>query len=268
MRSVAGASKFELTLRDVLGAPLRALIIGHAKLLSHSLAMVALAWILSTEMYAYSSDYVLKIGIDNHNILVVILRSLLVLSILFALPLLLAGIAVPVRAIWSYGRLDVIPLLGLTPKTVLHGFRSIVRCLSSLVYSLLPLVGCLFTIQMLTQNKLSPWAELLYWVAAGILLLVFIRQFFILGLALTLGAAAQIDIRIAQRAVMTATGTRWMQLVTLIACWGAVASGLVMLDSFYKLNVWLVISGLITCFWAFLVSFTLIAPQVGFESGA
>jgi hypothetical protein len=267
MRSVTGGPKLELTLRDILGSPLRALIIGHAKILSYSLAMFAFAWLVATKLYGYSAGYILEIGIANHNTLAVVMRGVFALSIFFALPLLLAGIAVPVRTIWSYGRLDVGPLLALTPKTLLHGFRSLIGCLPRLAYSLMPFIGCLFTLQMLTKNKLSPSAELLYWVAAGILFILFIRQFLILGLALTLGAAAQIDIRLAQRAVTTATGARWIQLITLIALWVAVASGLVMLDNFYNLNVWLVMSGLITCFWAFLVSFTLIALQIGFESG-
>jgi hypothetical protein len=267
MKSATGDSKFELTLRDIIIAPGRALRIGHLKILAYSLMMMSLCWATATSLYEYLAIFTLSFGIENYTILGLVLKGAFGLSVLFASPFILAGIAVPVRTLWSTGRMDLKPLILLTPKTLLHGFSSLLRGLPKVVYSVLPILGCFVTLQALVEHKASPWAEILYFWVMVILSMLFLRQVVILALGLALAAAFQIDIRLAQRAIATARRIRWIQLLVLVAVWGSVLFGLVMFDGYYHGNVWLIAAGIVSCLWAFLISFSLLALQIGYESG-
>ena len=262
-------SKLELTLNDLLMAPLRALRIGHVKLIGYSGLLGWIALYSSLMSYQFLRGAIFELEISSERLELTALRLAAMVSSLLGLPILLTAIAVPVRAIWSFSTLSLLPLISFTPRALYMAFLSLLRCVPQVLYAILPAAACYYIFFTLKErSNLSSAIIASYSIMGIIAAAIAVKKLLTLGLALALSIAAQIDIRVAYPTILRIRNQRFWLLLILLALGLALCAGLFSLSQLPSAQPLspkvLGIAALLA--WYFLVCFTLLALQIGAES--
>lgn len=264
-------AELRLGFREIIFAPLQALRIGNIRLILFTGLMGYLATLVFSEL----SGFLLK-EIENNlkiggNLAVVLNWAVLTLGLIIALPLVLVGVATPVRVIWATGSFDLKNLARLTPGSLLVALRSCIRHLPQFGAAILPALVGVYLIFILEQRGPSqPIARVALLLSALLAILIALRQIVLLLLALMLAISGQVDMRMAYSVILRASGARLRNLVSLTACMISIALAYCLIIYFGMLppaGLWIVYSAPIFI-WYFLVCYTLLAIQIGFEQGS
>lgn len=263
-------AELRLGFREIILSPLQAIRVGNWRLILFTCLMGLLSVVLFSGLTeAFYSEILLPLNLKG-NLNLVSEWLLMALGIIVSLPLVLVGVAIPVRVIWATGSCSIKNLLVLIPGSILVALRSCIRHLPQFASAVLPaLVGFYLIVMLEERGPSQQIARAALLLSALLAILLALRQIVILVMALMLAISGQVDMRIAHSVILRARSGRLRHLVFLTACMILVvlSYGLVLYFELLPLGGWWLLFSVPIFVWYFLVCYTLLAIQIGFEQG-
>lgn len=264
-------AELRLGFREIIFAPLQALRIGNIKLILFTCLMGYLSALVFLGIRGFFIEELVRPLGMRGNLALVVERIVLAFGLLAALPTLLVGVAAPVRVIWATGGFDLKSLLRLLPGSMVVALRSCLRHLPQFASAMVPALIGFYLILMLEERGPSQQiTKVVLLLSALLAIIIALRQIVLLLLALMLAISGQVDMRIAYSVILRISSGRLSHLVLLTACVISVilAFGLIFYFNILSFtSFWTLLSAPVFI-WYFLVCYTLLAIQIGFEQGS